>query len=80
MPPLTRAAWPWTRTRAPGGLTLPRTSMLAPWTTAVSTGVEISSRTGCLGLGRRVVAAAAGEGAGAACRDEGSEPHVDQPG
>ena len=51
VPPLTRAARPWTRTRAPAGLTRPLTSMLAPWTTAVSAGAEISSCTGFSGLG-----------------------------
>ena len=50
-PPLTRARRPCTRTRAPGGLTVPRTCMRAPSTTAVSAGAEIVSCTGFCGLG-----------------------------
>ena len=64
LPPLTRAAWPWTFTRAPAGLTVPLTVVVAPCTIAVSTGASTLSTHRLLRPGRRVVgAAAAQEGA-----------------
>ena len=54
--PLTWARWPWTLTRAPGGLTVPLTCAVALWTMAVSEGAETLSCTGFCGLGGGVSA------------------------
>ena len=54
--PLTWARWPWTLTRAPGGLTVPLTCVVELWTMAVSDGAETLSCTGFCGLGGGVSA------------------------
>jgi hypothetical protein len=59
--PLTWARWPWTLTRAPGGLTVPLTCAVALWTIAVSEGAETLSCTGFCGLGAGRVGAASRE-------------------
>ena len=78
--PLTRARWPWTLTLAPAGLTVPLTCAVALWTIAVSAGAETVSCTGFCGLGGGVSAPQPPSRAPRSGHDEGSEPHVEQPG